>query len=211
MISDDKIISVYKEYGYHDEQFNKSFNRGRKDYVERVLSMKSYISQLSDIKQNNISSDTGNSVNGSAQNNGQQAQNFRLEQSQIHLAKMQSADNFEFYKKLGRGAFGDVYLVKMKNLKDHKYYAMKVIDKDKIKEGKLVRFAKIEKDVMYMMDHPFIVRLKYAFQTDYKLFLVMQYCPGGDLSQLLDDYEKLPEDLARLYLAEILLALESLH
>lgn len=170
-----------------------------------------YCSQLSDIKQNNISSDTGNSVNGSAQNNGQQAQNFRLEQSQIHLAKMQSADNFEFYKKLGRGAFGDVYLVKMKNLKDHKYYAMKVIDKDKIKEGKLVRFAKIEKDVMYMMDHPFIVRLKYAFQTDYKLFLVMQYCPGGDLSQLLDDYEKLPEDLARLYLAEILLALESLH
>jgi serine/threonine protein kinase len=61
------------------------------------------------------------------------------------------------------------------------------------------------------MHHPFITHLHYAFQTDQKLFLVLEYCPGGDLGNLLSTKRKLSEDLARIYIAEILLALEALH
>jgi len=61
------------------------------------------------------------------------------------------------------------------------------------------------------MKHPFIVNLTYTFQTNEGLFLVMQYCPGGDLSELLDRKEKLDEHMARLYLAEVVLAIEALH
>jgi protein-serine/threonine kinase len=74
-----------------------------------------------------------------------------------------------------------------------------------------MKYAQTEKDVLSIMSHPFIVRLNFAFQTETKLFLVMDFCPGGDLSNLLDAKRKLPEDVAKIYVAEILLALETLH
>jgi len=86
-----------------------------------------------------------------------------------------------------------------------------VLKKDKIRQHNLIRYAKIEKDVMSIMDHPFIVKLKYAFQSEVNLFLVMQFCPGGDLSKLLDKYDKLKEEHAKIFLSEILLAIEALH
>jgi serine/threonine protein kinase len=61
------------------------------------------------------------------------------------------------------------------------------------------------------MKHPFIVNLNYAFQTDQHLVLVMDYCPGGDLSHLLDLHGKLSEDIVKIYIAEITLAIEALH
>ena len=59
--------------------------------------------------------------------------------------------------------------------------------------------------------HPFIVGLNYAFQTKDKLFLILDYCPGGDLGRLLFKRKRLTENEARVYLAEVLLALEHLH
>lgn len=56
-----------------------------------------------------------------------------------------------------------------------------------------------------------MVKLNFAFQNETKLFLVMDYCSGGDLGKLLSKKKKFPEDLARLYISEILLALEALH
>ena len=61
------------------------------------------------------------------------------------------------------------------------------------------------------MKHPFIVGLNYAFQTKDKLFLILDYCPGGDLARLLFREKRLSEEHARIYLAEVLLALEHLH
>jgi serine/threonine protein kinase len=75
----------------------------------------------------------------------------------------------------------------------------------------LMRYAQTEKNVLSIMEHPFIVGLNYAFQTESRLFLVMDFCPGGDLSNLLDVQRKLSEDVAKLYVAEILLALGALH
>jgi serine/threonine protein kinase len=65
--------------------------------------------------------------------------------------------------------------------------------------------------VLSITRHPFIVGLNYAFQTRDKLFLILDYCPGGDLGKILSREKRFEEDRARIYLAEILLALEDLH
>jgi serine/threonine protein kinase len=65
--------------------------------------------------------------------------------------------------------------------------------------------------VLSITKHPFIVGLNFAFQTREKLFLILDYCPGGDLGKVLSREKRFTEDRARLYLAELLLALEDLH
>ena len=118
-------------------------------------------------------------------------------------------ENFLPLKKLGSGSFGDVYLVRDKN--SGKLYAMKTLSKRKILGQNLVRYAKTERDVLSYMRHPFIVNLNYAFQTQTKLFLILDFCPGGDLGKLIAQERRFSEDRARMYCAEILLALKDLH
>ena len=75
----------------------------------------------------------------------------------------------------------------------------------------LVKYAKTERDVLTYTRHPFIVGLKYAFQTPEKLFLLLEYAPAGNMSRTLHKERRFNEDRAKLYLAEIILALEDLH
>ena len=75
----------------------------------------------------------------------------------------------------------------------------------------MVKYAKTERDVLTYTRHPFIVGLKYAFQTPEKLFLLLDYAPGGNMSRALHRDKRFTEDRARIYLAEVLLALEDLH
>ena len=110
---------------------------------------------------------------------------------------------------VGKGSFGEVYLVQKKNSKN--YYAMKILSKKKIMGHNLVKYAKTERNVLSITKHPFIVGLHYAFQTAERLYIIMEYCPGGDLGQTLRRERRFTEDRARIYLAEILLALEDLH
>jgi serine/threonine protein kinase len=65
--------------------------------------------------------------------------------------------------------------------------------------------------VLTRIQHPFIVTLHYAFQTANQLFLILEYCPGGDLSLYLKENKRFSEYAAKLYLAEIVLAIEELH
>ena len=74
-----------------------------------------------------------------------------------------------------------------------------------------MRYAKTERDVLSYTDNGFIVGLNYAFQTATKLFLILDFCPGGDLGRLIAKQGKLSEDVARIYMSEVLLALEDLH
>ena len=90
-----------------------------------------------------------------------------------------SIDDFIFYKKLGQGSFGEVYLVKYK--RDNQLYAMKILQKQKVVQNNQIRYAMTEKNVLQIMKHPLIVSLNYAFQTKNKLIMVMDYCPKGDL------------------------------
>ena len=75
----------------------------------------------------------------------------------------------------------------------------------------LVKYAKTERDVLTYIKHPFIVGLKYAFQTPEKLFLILEYAPGGNMSRALQKDKRFAEERARVYLAQMILALEDLH
>ena len=120
-----------------------------------------------------------------------------------------SPSSFRIHSVIGKGSFGEVYLVHKVN--SPKFFAMKVINKDTIIKHNLVRYAKTERNVLQISHHPFIVKLIYAFQSNEELFLILQYCSGGDLSVHLKREKCFPEDKARFYAAEILLALEYLH
>ena len=88
---------------------------------------------------------------------------------------------------------------------------MKVLSKQRILGQNLVRYAKTERDVLSYTCHTFIVSLNYAFQTHTKLFLILDFCPGGDLGRCLQREGRLSEERARMYLCEVLLALADLH
>jgi ankyrin repeat protein len=117
--------------------------------------------------------------------------------------------SFLVHNLIGKGSFGEVYLVEKKNTKS--FYAMKVLHKTKIMKHNLVKYALTERNVLSITNHPFIVKLTYAFQTSDKLFLILDYCPGGDLGEHLQKERRFTEDRAKIYLAEIVLALEDLH
>jgi len=89
---------------------------------------------------------------------------------------------------IGKGSFGEVYLVEKKDSEE--IYAMKVLDKKAIMQHNLVKYALTERNVLSVTNHPFIVKLNFAFQTPDKLFLILDYCPGGDLSEYLQREKK---------------------
>jgi len=117
--------------------------------------------------------------------------------------------DFEVIQELGKGSFGDVYLVRKRDSMN--YYAMKVLRKDKIMGQNLIKYAMTERNVLSYIRHPFIVSLNYAFQTPEKLFLILDYCPRGDLGIYLNKEKRFSEPLAKIYICEVLLALEELH
>lgn len=110
---------------------------------------------------------------------------------------------------LGKGSFGEVYLIERQI--DKKQFALKVLMKKKVFSQNLVRYAKTERNVLCLTHHPFIVSLYAAFQTSDRLFMVMEYCPGGDLGKVITREKRIPEERAKIYAAEIILALEDLH
>ena len=117
--------------------------------------------------------------------------------------------HFKPVQMLGKGSFGEVYLVEKKDTK--KLYAMKILLKTKIMGQNLIRYAVTERNVMSCVRHPFIVALRYSFQTANKLYLILDYCPGGSLSLHLKREKRFSEERARVYLCEVLLAIEELH
>ena len=88
---------------------------------------------------------------------------------------------------------------------------MKVVDKELLTKNDLVSYMKTEKNIMLKIEHPFIVNLKHSFQTPDKFFLLMEYWWGGDLAAKIAKEGWFDEKLARIYIAEITLALEELH
>ena len=117
--------------------------------------------------------------------------------------------NFVCLALLGQGSFGEVYLVKKKD--SDNFYAMKVLDKCRIAKQNIFKYVLTERNVLSVMHNPFIVKLNYAFQTSEKLFLLLDYCPGGDLSKQLQIQTRFSEEKAKFYICEIILALGELH
>ncbi|XP_007438670.1 ribosomal protein S6 kinase alpha-3 isoform X4 [Python bivittatus] len=118
---------------------------------------------------------------------------------------------FELLKVLGQGSFGKVFLVKKISGSDAKQlYAMKVLKKATLKVRDRVR-TKMERDILVEVNHPFIVKLHYAFQTEGKLYLILDFLRGGDLFTRLSKEVMFTEDDVKFYLAELALALDHLH
>ncbi|KAG7461121.1 hypothetical protein MATL_G00206600 [Megalops atlanticus] len=134
------------------------------------------------------------------------AKPFASKVKQMRLHK----EDFEILKVIGRGAFGEVAVVKVKNA--DKVFAMKILNKwEMLKRAETACFRE-ERDVLVNGDSQWITTLHYAFQDDNYLYLVMDYYVGGDLLTLLSKFEdRLPEDMARFYLAEMVLAIDSVH
>uniref|UniRef100_A0A8C2PN38 Serine/threonine-protein kinase MRCK alpha n=1 Tax=Cyprinus carpio TaxID=7962 RepID=A0A8C2PN38_CYPCA len=134
------------------------------------------------------------------------AKPFTSKVKQMRLHK----EDFEILKVIGRGAFGEVAVVKVKNT--DKVFAMKILNKwEMLKRAETACFRE-ERDVLVNGDSQWITTLHYAFQDENNLYLVMDYYVGGDLLTLLSKFEdRLPEDMAKFYLAEMVLAVDSVH
>ncbi|EQC40379.1 AGC protein kinase [Saprolegnia diclina VS20] len=127
-----------------------------------------------------------------------------------------SVDDFDLMKVIGKGAFGKVMLVRRKaeNGEDNSAnatYAMKVLKKANVFAKNQVEHTKAERRILRDIDHPFVVRLRYAFQTEDKLYLVMDYYTGGTLFFHLRKSRKFSEKRARFYAAQLLMAMSHLH
>uniref|UniRef100_A0A8C1M4K6 non-specific serine/threonine protein kinase n=1 Tax=Cyprinus carpio TaxID=7962 RepID=A0A8C1M4K6_CYPCA len=132
-----------------------------------------------------------------------------------HLVKegSEKADTrqFELCKVLGQGSFGKVFLVRKITGPDAgQLYAMKVLKKATLKVRDRVR-TKMERDILVEVNHPFIVKLHYAFQTEGKLYLILDFLRGGDLFTRLSKEVMFTEEDVKFYLAELALALDHLH
>lgn len=118
--------------------------------------------------------------------------------------------DFEFLKLIGRGTFGRVFQVRKKDTK--RIYAMKVLSKREIIAKKEVAHTIGERKILQRsLDSPFLVGLKFSFQTDTDLYLVTDFKSGGELFWHLQRETRFSEERARFYVAELILALEHLH
>uniref|UniRef100_A0A1D1YW83 Protein kinase G11A n=1 Tax=Anthurium amnicola TaxID=1678845 RepID=A0A1D1YW83_9ARAE len=120
-------------------------------------------------------------------------------------------DHFRVLKKLGCGDIGSVYLSELQGTR--RYFAVKVMDKEALASRKKLLRAQTEKEILQCLDHPFLPTLYTHFETEKCSYLIMEFCPGGDLHTLRQRQpgKHFSEHAARFYVAEILLALEYLH
>lgn len=118
--------------------------------------------------------------------------------------------DFEFLKLIGRGTFGRVFQVRKKDTR--RIYAMKILSKKEIIAKKEVAHTIGERKILQTsLDCPFLVGLKFSFQTSNELFLVTDFKSGGELFWHLQKEQRFTEERARFYIAELVLALEHLH
>ncbi|KAL8719479.1 MAG: hypothetical protein Q9225_003529, partial [Loekoesia sp. 1 TL-2023] len=121
-------------------------------------------------------------------------------------------EDFQILKLIGKGTFGQVYLVRKKDTQ--RLYAMKVLSKKVIVQKKEVAHTLGERNILVrtaMAESPFIVGLKFSFQTTTDLYLVTSYMSGGELFWHLQKAGRFNEGRAKFYIAELILALQHLH
>ncbi|GAM22967.1 hypothetical protein SAMD00019534_061420 [Acytostelium subglobosum LB1] len=118
-------------------------------------------------------------------------------------------EDFHRIKTITRGGFGTVFLARKKTTGD--IYAIKRLKKADMIMKNQVDHVKVERNILAQTSNPYVVKMYYSFQTDEYFYLVMEYVEGGDCFSLLQVFSMLDEDLARLIIAETVLALEYLH
>uniref|UniRef100_A0A671PRL9 protein kinase C n=1 Tax=Sinocyclocheilus anshuiensis TaxID=1608454 RepID=A0A671PRL9_9TELE len=128
----------------------------------------------------------------------------------IQISQGLGLGDFDLIRVIGRGSYAKVLLVRLK--KNEQIYAMKVVKKELVHDDEDIDWVQTEKHVFEQAStNPFLVGLHSCFQTESRLFLVIEYVNGGDLMFHMQKQRKLPEEHARFYAAEICIALNFLH
>ena len=125
------------------------------------------------------------------------------------LRTKESTANFVTIAKVGKGAFGEVKLVKRRN--DGKIYALKSLVKTEMFKKDQLAHVRAERDILAESESPWVVKLYSTFQDETFLYMLMEFLPGGDLMTMLIKYEIFSLPITRFYMAEIILAIEAVH
>merc|ERR1719447_2713270 len=128
---------------------------------------------------------------------------LRMKRSRMHCK------DFLPLRVIGKGAFGEVRLVQ--KLDTGHVYAMKVLKKMEMVDKDQVAHVRAERDILVEADHQWVVKMYYSFQDEERLYLIMEFLPGGDLMTLLMKKDTLSEEATQFYMAETALAIDSIH
>ena len=186
----------------------KTFDRVTvaKEYIERKYNLKSIINTkwnevIEKINKMNLNEKEKDKITNEIN---------RLEIQKLRKNReKQSVHEYESIAIIGRGAFGEVHVCR--EISTGKIYAIKKIKKETLIQKNQVIHIRNEQLFMSKAKSPWIVELKASFQEDDYLYLVMEFLPGGDLMSLLIKKDKLTEEEARFYIAELILAVDSIH
>ena len=121
-------------------------------------------------------------------------------------------NSFHLLEILGQGTFGKVFKVKRKDhpeLEDE--FAMKILKKAFLVKNNHLRYAITECNILKQAAHPYVIKLHYSFQTPDNLYMILDYCPGGDLAFHLNKRQIFDENEAKFFIAEVILAMEYIH
>ncbi|KAI5077917.1 hypothetical protein GOP47_0007741 [Adiantum capillus-veneris] len=175
--------------------------------IEKLLREKSYLfSSTGDVRKSD-------SLSGSFEDDGMSTddgvQSFRSTPTHPSYNDRITIADFDILKLISRGAFGRVFLAKKRATGDN--FAIKVLRKIDMIRKNAVENILAERDILISVRNPFVVRFFYSFTCRDNLYLVMEYLIGGDLYSLLRKLGCLEENVARVYIAELVLALDYLH
>ncbi|KAI1886780.1 hypothetical protein AGOR_G00199330 [Albula goreensis] len=130
-------------------------------------------------------------------------------EGKTRVKKPPSETDFQTIKLISNGAYGAVYLVRHRETRQR--FAMKKINKQNLILRNQIQQAFVERDILTFAENPFVVSMFCSFETRRHLCMVMEYVEGGDCATLLKNIGALPVEMARMYFAETVLALEYLH
>ncbi|KAK1257611.1 Serine/threonine-protein kinase AtPK1/AtPK6 [Acorus gramineus] len=183
------IAKQFIENHYRSQMKNLQERRERRWVLERRLAS----SSVSEEEQVNLIKDLER----------KETEFMRLKRHKI------CTDDFELLTIIGRGAFGEVRLCREKT--SGNIYAMKKLKKSEMLSRGQVEHVRAERNLLAEVASHCIVKLYYSFQDAEYLYLVMEYLPGGDMMTLLIREDTLTENVARFYIAQSVLAIESIH
>ena len=181
--------------------------QSREDILRRKQELVVEVGDNDSDAEGESSSDTAEDGTSSGAGHEQRG-GMEVEQLLSNTEKVRLED-FELLKVLGRGSFGKVMLVRYKA--DGRKFAMKILKKKAIIARNQVEHTKAERKILESLQHPFLMTLRFAFQSSEKLYFVLDYYQGGELFFHLKNQRRFPETIARLFVAEIALALGHLH
>ena len=180
-----------------------------KSYIEKKYSIKKIKEEIKK-KDWDLITTKLNNLNLSEAQKEELKKNFLHQEAEQLRQQRKKMTIYEFIPLtiIGRGAFGEVRVCRQKSTGD--IVAIKKMRKEDMISKNQLMHVRTEKEIL-TADNPWIVKLKYSFQDDYFLYLVMDFLPGGDLMNLLMKKDILTEEEARFYTAEMILAVDSVH